>query len=233
MSNAWFQFKQFTIRQDRCAMKVGTDGVLLGAWAMGGQRILDVGTGTGLIALMMAQRYAACFVEALEIDRDACRQAKVNVEASPFADRVRVREVALQQFETVKQFDSIVSNPPYFVEGLRSPDAKAFQRLGTVTRFPMKHCANLPIDCLPMRAKMSVVLPVESVEQFSTTAVIAGFYLRKKYLIKTVARKSPKRCLMAWVKRRPEKLDEQTLTLFDDAGEMSEWYAKLMNNFYL
>lgn len=102
MSNEWFQFKQFTIRQAQCAMKVGTDGVLLGAWAKGGQRILDVGTGTGLIALMMAQRYAASFVEALEIDRDACRQAKVNVEASPFADRVRVREVALQQFETVK-----------------------------------------------------------------------------------------------------------------------------------
>ena len=94
----------------------------------------------------------------------------------------------------------------------------------------MKHCA---YRLLANEGEMSVVLPVESVEQFSTTAVIAGFYLRKKYLIKTVARKSPKRCLMAWVKRRPEKLDEQTLTLFDDAGEMSEWYAKLMNNFYL
>ena len=232
MSNEWFQFKQFTIRQDQCAMKVGTDGVLLGAWAKGGQRILDVGTGTGLIALMMAQRYATSFVEALEIDHDACWQAKVNVEASPFADRVKVREMALQQFETVKQFDSIVSNPPYFIEGLRSPDAK---------RSMARHSDTLPYEALCQSAyrllanegEMSVVLPVESVEQFSTTAVIAGFYLRKKYLVKTVARKSPKRCLMAWVKHRPEELDEQTLALFGDAGEMSEWYAKLMNSFYL
>lgn len=104
-----------------------------------------------------------------------------------------------------------------------------------------RHADALPHDALCKSAyrlladegEMSVVLPVESVGPFSAAAVIAGFYLRKKHLIKTVARKSPKRCLMAWVKCRPERLDEQTLTLLDAAGEMSEWYANLTGDFYL
>lgn len=232
MSNERFQFKQFAVRQDQCAMKVGTDGVLLGAWARGGRRILDVGTGTGLIALMMAQRHAGSSVVALEIDPAACRQAEANVAASPFAGRVSVREVALQQFEAAERFDSIVSNPPYFAEGLRSADAR---------RSMARHADALPHDALCKSAyrlladegEMSVVLPVESVGPFSAAAVIAGFYLRKKHLIKTVAHKSPKRCLMAWVKHRPERLDEQTLTLLDAEGEMSEWYANLTGDFYL
>ena len=87
---AGFTFKQFEIQQDRCAMKVGTDGVLLGAWAEGGQRILDIGSGTGLISLMMAQRFPEAQVWGIDIDPDACMQARVNVAASPFADRVEI-----------------------------------------------------------------------------------------------------------------------------------------------
>ena len=89
MAHDSFQFKQFTIRQDRCAMKVGTDGTLLGAWAHGGQRILDVGTGTGLIALMMAQRFPEAEVTAIDIDAEAVRQAQENVMTSPFRDRIK------------------------------------------------------------------------------------------------------------------------------------------------
>ena len=88
MSNSFFSFRQFSISQDRCAMKVGTDGVLLGAWAPGGQRILDVGTGTSLIALMMAQRFPTSHVVGIDVDDEACLQAVENVENSPFRDRV-------------------------------------------------------------------------------------------------------------------------------------------------
>ena len=93
---AGFTFKQFEIQQDRCAMKVGTDGVLLGAWAEGGQRILDIGSGTGLISLMMAQRFPEAQVWGIDIDPDACMQARENVAASPFADRVGIACCALQ-----------------------------------------------------------------------------------------------------------------------------------------
>lgn len=130
-----FRFKQFEIEQDRCAMKVGTDGVLLGAWAQGGKRILDIGSGTGLISLMMAQRFPEAEVVGIDMDADACGQARENVMASPFRDRVEIECCRLQDFggtseaaealETAEDlksagvFDAIVSNPPFFVDSLK------------------------------------------------------------------------------------------------------------------
>lgn len=130
-----FRFKQFEIEQDRCAMKVGTDGVLLGAWAQGGRRILDIGSGTGLISLMMAQRFPEAEVVGIDMDADACGQARENVMASPFRDRVEIECCRLQDFggaseaaeasgttEVLKAagvFDAIVSNPPFFVDSLK------------------------------------------------------------------------------------------------------------------
>lgn len=137
-----FRFKQFEIEQDRCAMKVGTDGVLLGAWAQGGRRILDIGSGTGLISLMMAQRFPEAEVVGIDMDADACGQARENVMASPFRDRVEIECCRLQDFggagvsktaealETAEGlkadgvFDAIVSNPPFFVDSLKNPDSK-------------------------------------------------------------------------------------------------------------
>ena len=125
-----FQFKQFTIHQELCAMKVGTDGVLLGAWTQGGQRILDAGTGTGVIALMMAQRYSEALVTAIDIDEGAVRQAQQNVALSPFAERVEVLRKSLQEFGGIDGsngsngqdgfcgYDAIVSNPPFFIDSL-------------------------------------------------------------------------------------------------------------------
>ena len=110
-----FQFRQFFVGQQHCAMKVGTDGVLLGAWAEGGTHILDIGTGTGVVALMMAQRFPSANIDAIEIDREAAGQAADNVRCSPFADRVTVTHAALQDFRPSKSYDSIVCNPPYFL----------------------------------------------------------------------------------------------------------------------
>lgn len=98
-----FRFKQFEIEQDRCAMKVGTDGVLLGAWAQGGRRILDIGSGTGLISLMMAQRFPEAEVVGIDMDADACGQARENVMASPFRDRVEIECCRLQDFGELRK----------------------------------------------------------------------------------------------------------------------------------
>ena len=94
MSGQGFTFRRFSVRQDKCAMKVGTDGVLLGAWAAGGRNILDVGTGTGLIALMMAQRFEKATVCGIDTDEDACRQAQENISESPYARRIEIPEVS-------------------------------------------------------------------------------------------------------------------------------------------
>ena len=232
MSNEWFQFKQFAIHQDRCAMKVGTDGVLLGAWAEGGAHILDIGTGTGLIALMMAQRFEDAMVEGIDIDKEACCLAQTNADDSPFANRVTVHEVAVQRFEAEKRFDSIVSNPPYFIDSLRNPDAK---------RSEARHTDTLTYDDLCKAAyrllsdtgRMSIVIPVDYAKRFVASSSISGFYLCKRHDIKTTSRKSPKRCLLAFSKARPSTLDEQEFTMFDDNGNMTDWYAKLTDKFYL
>ncbi len=116
-----FTFKQFHIVDNHTAMKVGTDGVLLGAWAQGGKKILDIGTGTGLIALMMAQRFPLAAIDAIEIDKGAFEDAQLNVSQSPFNDRINIVNCCLQDYQlchktcTEGVYDAIVCNPPYFI----------------------------------------------------------------------------------------------------------------------
>ena len=127
MSNPYFQFKQFTVWHDKCAMKVGTDGVLLGAWAsvQNARRVLDVGTGTGLVALMLAQRSLPdTRIVALEIDEVAVRQAEENVARSPWKGRIEVMQGDFKECRFPDKFDVIVSNPPYFIDSLTCPDQK-------------------------------------------------------------------------------------------------------------
>ena len=125
MANSWFQFKQFKVEQGKTAMKVGTDGVLLGAWASVGdaKNILDVGTGTGLIALMLAQRNQNAEISAIDIDRNAVEQAAENAEQSPWSGRISIFESDYNHFRVGVSclFDLIVSNPPYFEQSLKSP----------------------------------------------------------------------------------------------------------------
>lgn len=246
---AGFTFKQFEIQQDRCAMKVGTDGVLLGAWAEGGQRILDIGSGTGLISLMMAQRFPEAQVWGIDIDPDACMQARENVAASPFADRVGIACCALQNLSEehlvrgseelmeMKEgegnlFDAIVSNPPFFVNGLKNPDSK---------RAMARHSDSLPFPVLMKGVRQwlsdegvfSVIVPADVLESFVSEAYCSGLSLVRQCGVKTVERKQPKRYLVAFSKRRTGMLDKCTEIMTDSDGNRSEWYAKITEEFYL
>ena len=236
-----FRFKQFEIQQDRCAMKVGTDGVLLGAWAEGGSRILDIGAGTGLISLMMAQRFPEARVVGIDIDADACQQARENVDASPFADRVVMECCALQELGVRSEelgvasgmlFDAIVSNPPFFVNSMKNPDSK---------RSLARHTDSLPFPVLMKGVKrwlsddgvFSAIVPAEVVEQFVSEAYCSGLLLARKCGVKTVERKQPKRYLLAFRKRRVAALEEEIKTMTDSQGNRSSWYAKITEEFYL
>ena len=249
---AGFTFKQFEIQQDRCAMKVGTDGVLLGAWAGGGQRILDIGSGTGLISLMMAQRFPDAQVWGIDIDPEACGQARENVAASPFADRVEIVCCALQDLsekhllrgqnegmeksEPAKAggmlFDAIVSNPPFFVNGLKNPDSK---------RALARHSDSLPFSVLMRGVKrwlsdegvFSAIVPAEVLEIFVSEAYCSGLSLVSQCGVKTVERKQPKRYLLAFSKHRADMMDKRTEIMTDSEGNRSEWYAKITEEFYL
>ena len=236
-------------------MKVGTDGVLLGAWAEGGSRILDIGAGTGLISLMMAQRFPEARVVGIDIDADACQQARENVAASPFADRVVMECCALQELGVRSEelgvrslelgvrseelgvasgmlFDAIVSNPPFFVNSMKNPDSK---------RTLARHTDSLPFPVLMKGVKrwlsedgvFSAIVPAEVVEQFVSEAYCSGLLLARKCGVKTVERKQPKRYLLAFRKRRLAALEEEIKTMTDSQGNRSSWYAKITEEFYL
>ena len=229
---AGFKFKHFEIHQDRCAMKVGTDGVLLGAWALGGKRILDIGSGTGLISLMMAQRYPEAQVVGIDLDAEACAEARENVAASPFADRVNIVDCRLQDYESVEKFDAIVSNPPFFLNSLKNPDSK---------RSMARHADSLPFRELFRGVKLllsddgvfSAIVPVEVLEAFASEGYMHGFYLLRQCGIKTVERKQPKRYLLTFAKHRSMEMDDMVETMMDSEGNHSEWYAKITEEFYV
>ena len=161
-----FRFKQFNIRQDNTAMKIGTDGTLLGAWVdvKGAENILDIGTGTGVIALMTAQRNLETKVTAIEINDDAVIDATFNIKESPWADRVELKETSLQDFKTEGKYDVIVSNPPFFENSLRSNSANRNNARHTdslhysdILKFAEIH--------LTTGGVLAMILPVENAEK--------------------------------------------------------------------
>lgn len=235
MSKDCFSFKRFTVYQDRCAMKVGTDGVLLGAWAQGGKSVLDIGTGTGLVALMMAQRFPFSSVEAIDIDGECCIQAEENVANSPFLKYIHIYRASLQNFFNENRqiyFDAIVSNPPYFVNSLKSPDGK---------RTAARHSDSLPfsvllrISCefLGEGGTLSVVLPIEARNGFVTEAFHLGLYVSREVKIRTTPKKDPSRVLLEFQKQFSSLPDATEVTLMELDGTRSSWYRQLTGDFYL
>lgn len=233
MINREFHFKRFSILQDCCAMKVGTDGVLLGAWAEGGKHILDIGTGTGLLALMMAQRFEEAQIDAIDINSDACNQARENAKRSVFGHRINVENCPLQSFRPLSGlYDTIVCNPPFFVNSLKNPDQ---------ARSTARHADSLPYDQLAKSAaallsaegKMSLVLPTASAEAFTFEATVSGLFLGRQTVVSSVSGKPTSRVLLTFYKRRPDTLERHIEHLMETDGSRSRWFASLTEDFYL
>lgn len=234
MANNYFQFKQFRIEQTRAAMKVGTDAALLGTLAEGGKRILDIGAGTGIISLMMAQRFPEAEITAVEIDDNAVLDARDNFAASPFASRLTLHHIAFQDFvRQQNSFDCVVSNPPYFDESLENPDEG---------RTKARHTSSLSFHDLIGGAYrlledggvFSVCIPPEVLKKFTAEALIVGFSLRDVYGIKSVPRKQqPKRYVLVYQKGALCEPREHLFCMQNPDGSRSEWYQELMKDFYL
>ena len=236
MSNSYFEFKQFTVRQDRCAMKVGTDGTLLGAWAevpVGAEalRILDIGCGTGLIALMMAQRFPEAEVWGIDIDPEAVAQARENVEASPFADRIHVVEGDVRHFSDLEDFDAIVCNPPFFMNSLACPDNQRTTARHTVS-LTYQDLMQAAYRLLSERGVFSLVIPMDCRSQLEVEAHLAGFFPSQLCMVKTTPRKEPKRCLMAFRKAPGEYLKTEGV-IESMPKTKSDWYQQLTKDFYI
>ncbi len=234
MGNNYFNFKQFTVNQGRSAFKVGTDGVLLGASAdvKGKKRILDVGTGTGLIALMLAQRCDAEIV-AIEPDEESFKQASENVLKSRWAERIRVINCSLQDYQdSGETFDLIVSNPPYFIDSLKNPDPA---RAKTRHNLTLAHSDILTGTSRLLRdyGILQLIMPYTEGTVFMAEAVSYDFFCSHILKIRPTPTSGIRRLILTMIRER-KKATEQFLTI--ETGKrhyFTEEYKNLTRDFYL
>ena len=238
MSTQPFQFKQFEIAQDQCGMKIGTDGVLLGAWAPikdGTKKALDIGTGTGIIAIMLAQRAKSVSVTGVEIEEKSAKQAKENMDASPFSDRLDLALGSIQDFaaNTDECFDLIISNPPFFSGGTFSQNQERNDVRHTV-KLPNGDLLRSAHKLLTIQGTFAVILPFIEGLRFKEMAVQYGFHVSHITEVRPKVDKPVERLLMAFTKSSCDTIQENELVIQHDArNDYTDEYIALTKEFYL
>ncbi|MFN3639376.1 MAG: tRNA1(Val) (adenine(37)-N6)-methyltransferase [Flavobacterium sp.] len=231
-----FKFKQFTIHQDRCAMKVGTDGVVLGAWIPLDNdpiRILDIGAGTGLLALMLAQRSEAMEIDAVEIDEDAFEQCVENFEASPWGDRLFCYHADIRELadDPEEPYDLIVSNPPFFSEDtLPDNPSRALARNNEL--LPFEVVLESVSVLLAEEGHFAVILPFKEEDRFIELAHQYHLFPKKMTRVKGTPSSDIKRSLMFFSKH-PSECSFDELILEVDRHVYTEEFKKIVEDFYL
>ncbi len=227
-----FQFKHFAIKQANSAMKVGTDAMLLGSMAGSSDpsEILDVGAGTGVIALMMAQRFNKVSVDAVEIDISAFEEAKGNVEASIFKGRVNVFHSDFLEFNTMKKYDLIVSNPPYFMNSLKSTDrSKSLARHAddlSAHQFLTKS-----VELLKSGGQIQVIIPVDLVRIWKNAGLDCGLHINHIIEIKGKPSTEINRVILTFEQESQETIRD-LFTVRNDDNSYSEAYIELTSEFH-
>ncbi len=231
--SGYFKFKQFEVKQTKSAMKIGTDGVLLGGWAdiEKAKQILDVGTGTGLIALMCAQRNPKAQITAIEIEPFAAEEAAFNFRNSPWADRLNLIQKDFKQIVFDQKFDVIISNPPYFSQAVQ-PNKKQ--------RILARHTSGLNLEELINKAEthlsedgtVFLILPTSQQEEIHKIAEKTGLYIQKKCLVKGHAQAQPKRILLK-LGRSKQQVQTGDIIIEEKRHLYTPKYKNLTKNFYL
>lgn len=236
MSIKPFLFKRFSINQDKCAMKIGTDGVLLGAWASINQHpfsVLDIGAGTGVVALMLAQRCQAQLIDAIEIDGGAYEQCTDNFENSPWNDRLFCYHASLEEFveEIDEKYDLIVSNPPFFSDDFKSDNAQR-----DIARFqdalPFEHLIESVTKLLSESGVFSVIIPFKEEETFIDLARSFGLFNNLMTRVKGNPDSETKRSLIEFSFTEKETIFDE-LIIETSRHQYTENYIKLTKEFYL
>lgn len=228
-----FQFKQFTIEQSLCAMKVGTDGVLIGAWtSVPNGNVLDVGCGSGLISLMLAQRNQKCKIDAIDIEEGAFNQTKINIENSPFKTQIVTYWSSFQNFQPDKKYELIISNPPFFVNSYQSEKS---------TKMIARHTDELPfedfifktVELLQPNGILSIVLPTIQAELFINLSKKNELYLNRICSVQPNFEKAPKRVLMEFSLNQSTPQKEQLTIETNQRHHYTKEYRNLTKDFYL
>jgi tRNA1Val (adenine37-N6)-methyltransferase len=281
MSNGYFQFKQFTVWQDRCAMKVGTDGTLLGAAALSSYEggilpgatslshdergtmqessspshderkaltetsssshdervenkemwILDVGTGTGLVALMLAQRFPTALIDAIDIDGEACSQAADNVFRSPFKERINIVQQSFLDFPSLRKYDLVVSNPPYFERSLKSPD-KGRNRARHSDSLPLRNLVAHARTMLAVDGLIALILPSQLSDELTFIVATNGLFVVRRTDIVSIEGAAPKRFIVE-LSPKPHSPKQETLILTTPDHHRTQQYSALMKDFHI
>ncbi len=233
-----FNFKKFAIHQDRCAMKVGTDGVLLGAWADVDDvdLILDIGTGTGVIALMAAQRNVEAKVDAVEIDEASAIQAQENFQASKFKNRLQAYPISIQSYAemTEKEYDIIISNPPFFQVGNTKEASDERRQIGRQTAYLAFEDLLRAVDSLlSFHGSFQLILPATEGMKFVKLAMGIPLHVRRMTAVKSIADKPVERLLLEFsrIPGDPE-MDELVIQKSGTRHDYTDEYVKLVKDFY-
>ncbi len=262
MSNSWFQFKQFMIRQDRCAMKVCTDACIFGAWCSGrimaGARVLDIGSGTGLLMLMLAQRHEGG-IEGIEIDPDAFGQLQENIAQSPWNERIRAYLGDVREFSFPGKFDFIITNPPFFEDDLPADTgAKNLARHSTALK--LSELITVLDANLASAGSFCILLPFQRAEYFEGLATTRGFHLLDQLRLRQRAGDDPFRAILHFSRKEigpagtsfrtsptaaagassgaipaaaPDVAPVNELIIRDEDGNYTEEFVELMKDYYL
>lgn len=229
-----FQFKQFYVGHDRCAMKVGTDSIMLGSWVNPGTalRILDIGTGSGLLALMMAQSsQSGSSILGIDVEPQAISQARDNALHGPWANKLSFRNVALQELPAKPEYDLIISNPPYFPHQHNIDFARHKARL--TTDLSHHNLATITAKLLADNGRFCCILPYQAVETFLTDAEHAGLYLHRRMEVRTQPDKSVSRVMLELALTACSQVKNETIVIQQQAGHYTQAYQKLCQAFYV
>lgn len=229
-----FQFKQFAVDHNLCSMKVGVDGTLLGAWTNTNhcKNILDVGTGSGLIALMAAQKNDYAEIHALEIEKNAYQQAKINFENSKWSDRLHLHHADFKLWSTDLKFDLIISNPPYFTSSLKSQ--KEERNLARHDdSLPLFDLFNKATKLLADSGRICIVYPFDGLKSIEEQTKICALSIKSITLVKPIISKPPKRVLVEITRSTNFEVMMNELSIQANANEFTAEYIQLTKEFYL
>lgn len=231
-----FRFKQFQVNQHGCAMKINTDGVLLGAIAEVHQgavkRILDVGTGTGVIALMLAQRLNQALVDAIDIDAGSYECSKLNFHGSPFADRTQAIHVPIERYETSDSYDLIVSNPPFFLDSLKNTsDRKTLSRHGTLSFY--KTLFEKSYHLLTDKGSFSIIWPIDIRDRVINLGYSSKLKNHREIFIQSFPESAPFRVISFFTRDASLLYSKETFHIYQERDRQSSAYVELLKDFFL
>lgn len=234
MSNAYFQFKNFTIWHDKCAMKVSTDSVLLGAWSpIVGTSALDIGAGTGILAIMLVSRSEILDIHAVDIESSAVKQTIENAELTPWKNRIAAEQADIRQWTSKQKFDTIISNPPFYKEQTVPTDKARLMARNTLS-LSYNDLVKAVVKHLSPNGIFSVILPTSAELDFRGISVEYGLHPVQSLTITTVEGKAPKRILLAYsLQESPFPEKKQRLFIHNTTGDFTEDYKALVGKYYL